>query len=140
MAVKPIAGTARMVPATRPLTSSCGISPSGTLDHLHELELASPGLVEADLAVQDVADLGEVARAAGALVVDLLALGHQLEPLDGAVDLDGAALRDLPHGVVDGGAGGVAPGLGDGQHDQADLIVALAGVGIELRAAEERGQ
>src|SRR5689334_23029371 len=135
-----MAGTARMVPATRPLTSSCGISPDGTLDQLHELELGALRLVEADLAIQDVADLGEVARAAGALVVDLLALGHLLETLDRAVDLDPTALGDPAHGVADGGAGGIALGPGDGEHDQADLVVALTGVGIELRAAEEGGQ
>ena len=38
----------------------------------------------------DVADVGEVARAAGALVVDLLALGERLQPVDGAVDLQAA--------------------------------------------------
>src|SRR5688572_18971561 len=102
-----MAGTASTVPATRPLTRSWAISPS-TSDHLHELEPGALRLVEADLAVEDVADLGEVAGAAGALVVDLLALGQQREPLDRAIHLDAAALRDLAHGLAHGGAGRLA--------------------------------
>src|SRR5688572_23044450 len=106
MAVKPMAGTARIVPATRPFTSSCGTSAS-TSDQLHDLELGPLGLIEADLAVQDVAGLREVAGPAGALVVDLLALGQQLQPGDGAVHLGAAALGDLPHGVANRRAGGL---------------------------------
>src|SRR6266850_1506716 len=101
-----MAGTARTVPATRPLTTSCAISPT-TSDHLHEAELAALGLLEADLAVEDVADVREVARTAGTLEVDLLALGQELQPVDRAVDLGAGALRDLPHGVPHGGAGGL---------------------------------
>src|SRR4030095_3915997 len=124
MAVKPMAGTARMVPATRPLTTSWTISAS-TSDQLHEREPGPLRPIEADLAVQDVAHVGEVTRTAGALVVDLLALGELLQPLDGAVDRDAGALRDLPHGVADHRAAGLAPGLGEGQDDQADVVVAL---------------
>src|SRR5690242_394723 len=131
MAVKPMAGTARIVPATRPLTTSWAISPS-TSDHLHELELRALRLLDADLAVEDVADLGEVAGPAGALVVDLLALGEELQPLDGAVDLDASALRDLPDRVADAGARGLALGPGNGQHHEARVVVALAGVRIEI--------
>src|SRR5262250_1507488 len=98
MAVKPMAGTARTVPATRPLRTSCATSPT-TSDHLHEDELAALGLLELDLAVEDVADVGEVARPAGALEVDLLALGQELQSVHRAVDLGARALRDLPHGV-----------------------------------------
>src|SRR5262245_29722501 len=128
MAVKPMAGTASTVPATRPLTTSCATSPQITSDHLHEDELANLGLLELDLTVEDVADVGEVARAAGALVVDLLALGQELQPIDRAVDLRPRALRDLPHGVAHGGAGGLALGPGNGERDQADVVVAMAGV------------
>src|SRR5690242_4214281 len=129
MAVKPMAGTASTVPARSPLTTSCAASSRGTAtsDELHELQLAALGLLELDLAVEDVADIGEVARPAGALVVDGLALGQQLQPLDRAVDLHTVALRDLSHVVLDGGAGGFALGVGDGQHHQADVVVALAG-------------
>src|SRR5215470_2372173 len=138
MAVKPMAGTASTVPATRPLTTSCAVSSSGTLtsDRRHELELAPVRLLEADLAIEDVADIGEVARPAGALVVDRLGLGQELEAVDGAVDLGAGALRDAAHVVLDGGAGGLALGVGDGQQDEADVVVALAGVGIEVVAAQ----
>src|SRR5262245_11585470 len=139
MAVKPMAGTASTVPATRPLTTSCTISPN-TSDHLHEDELAALGLLELDLAVEDVADVGEVARTAGALVVDLLALGQELQPVHRAVDLGAGPLRDLSHGVTHGGSGGLALGPGDGQRDQADVIVALAGIRIEVAGPEELGQ
>src|SRR4030095_12561755 len=118
-----MAGTASTVPATRPLTTSCAISPN-TSDHLHEGELATLGLLEADLAVEDVADLGEVTRTAGALEVDLLALGQELQPLDGAVDLGARALRDFSHGVAHRGAVGLALGPRDGQGHQADVVVA----------------
>ena len=103
---------------------------------LQELELAALDLLVAELAVEDVADLGEVAGAAGALVVDLLALGQELQPVDGAVDLGAGALRDLADVVPDRRAGGLALGLGDGQRDQADVVVALAGVGIGSLDAE----
>src|SRR5258705_8881589 len=139
MGVKPMAGTARMVPATRPLTRSCATSVTRS-EKLHRLEGALLGHVEADLAVDDVAGLGEVAGPAGALVVDLLALGQELEPFDGVVHLHAAALRDLPHVVLDGGAGGLALRLGDGEDDQARVVVALAGVGIEVGGAEELGE
>src|ERR1043166_437430 len=137
-----MAGTARMVPATRPLTTSCAVSSSGTLtsDQRHELELASLRLLEADLAVEDVAGLGEVARPAGALVVDRLALAEQLQPLDGAVHLRAVALRDAAHVVLDGGAGGLALGVRDGQQHEADVVGALAGVRIEVVGAEHLGQ
>src|SRR6185436_88390 len=140
MAVKPMAGTASSVPATRPLTTSCAISPRSTSDHLHEGELGALGLLEADLAVEDVADVGEVARTAGALEVDLLALTQELQAVARAVDLGARALRNLPHGVAHGGAGGLALGPGDGQRDQADVIVALAGVRIEVAGPEKLGQ
>src|ERR1051326_5121596 len=98
-----MAGTASTVPDTTPLTTSCATSSNGTAtsDELHELQLAALRLLELDLAIHDVTDVGEVARPAGALVVDGLALGQQLEALDGAVDLHAVALRDLPHVVLD---------------------------------------
>src|SRR5215813_2959547 len=106
MAVKPMAGTASTVPATTPLTTSCAVSSNGTVtsDHLHELELARLRLLVLDLAVEDVTDLGEVARPAGALVVDGLALRQQLQALDRAVHLLAVALRNVPDVVLDGGA------------------------------------
>src|SRR5438094_361141 len=142
MAVKPMAGTASTVPATSPLRTSWATSSSGTLtsDQLHELELASLGLLEADLAVEDVAELGEVARPAGPLVVDRLALAEELEALDRAVHLHAVALRDVAHVVLDGGAGGLALGVGDGQQHEADVVVALAGVRVEIVGAEHLGQ
>src|SRR5262245_19398526 len=139
MAVKPMAGTASTVPATSPLSTSCATSPH-TSDHLHEDELAALGLLELDLTVEDVTEIGEVARTAGALVVDFLALGQELQPVHRAVDFRARALRDLPHGVADGRAGRLALGPRDGERDQADVVVALAGVRIEVAGAEELGQ
>src|SRR5262245_4998494 len=137
-----MAGTARTVPATRPLTTSWAVSSTGTLtsDELHELELAPLRLVEADLAVEDVADVGEVARTARALVVDRLALGEELEALDGVVDLDAVALQDAAHVILDGRAGRLALGVSDGQQDEADVIVALARIRIEVVRAEDLGE
>src|ERR1700741_1841530 len=133
-----MAGTASTVPATSPLTTSCAVSSRGTLtsDQLHELELASLRLLELDLAIENVADLGEVARPAGALVVDGLALGEQLEALHGAVHLLAVALRDAAHVVLDRGPVGLALGVSDGQQDEADVVVALAGIRIEVVAAQ----
>ncbi len=51
-----------------------------------------------------------------------------------------AALRDLPHGVAHGRAVGLALRPRDGQRHQADVVVALAGVRIEVAGAEELGQ
>src|ERR1041384_7871004 len=137
-----MAGTASTVPATRPLTTSCAVSSSGTLtsDQLHELELASLRLLVLDLAVEDVADVREVARPAGAFVVDRLALAEQLQALDGAVHLRAVALRDVAHVILDGGAGGLALGVGDGQQHEADVVVVLAGVRIEVVGAQRLEQ
>src|SRR5215831_15288840 len=120
MAVKPMAGTASTVPATRPLTISCAIS-APTSDHLHEDELAALGLLELDLTVEDVTDVGEVAGTAGALEVDLLALGQELQPIHRAVDFGARALRDLPHGVAHSRAGRLPLGPCDGERDEADV-------------------
>src|SRR6058998_993587 len=109
-----MAGTARMVPAISPLRTSCAISP-GTSGDLQQLELALLGLLVAELGVEDVTDLVELARPAGAFVVDLFALGEQAEPVHGAVDTCPCALRDLPHVVADGRAGRLALGVGDGE-------------------------
>src|SRR2546426_5634585 len=105
-----MAGTARTVPAISPLTRSW--SSSG---NFQELELSLFGLLVAELRVHDVADVGEVARAAGALVVHRLALGEELQSLDRALDLDARALRDLAHVIADGGARGLALGVRDGE-------------------------
>src|SRR5689334_25308908 len=93
-----------MVPAMAPLTMSCGISPSGAIaasGHFEQHELSGSDLVVAELAVGDVADVGEVAGTARAFVVDVLALREQLQPFDGAVHLLAAALADLAHVVAD---------------------------------------
>ena len=122
-----MAGTASMVPAIRPLTTSCGISAATRARQIifRNLNLPPSTCSIAELAVEDVADLGEVARPAGALVVDLLALGEQLQPLDRAVDLGAGALRDLAHGVAHRRAVRLLR-LGDGQRDQADPVGRLA--------------
>src|SRR5579863_10123577 len=104
-----MAGTASNVPAMTPFTTSwaiCsrngGIAGSG---HFEECELALVHFVVAEFAVDDVADVREIAGAARALVVDLLALRQQLQAFDGTVDLGAAPLRDLAHVVADAGAG-----------------------------------
>src|SRR5450631_4066500 len=113
-----MAGTAKMAPAITPLTTSCvtsasngGIAGSGDLQ---QYELASADPAVAELAVDDVADVGEVAGPACTLVVDLLALCEQLQPVHRAVDLGAASLRNLAHIVVDGNARR-GLGLGDGK-------------------------
>src|SRR5262245_21452358 len=116
MAVKPMAGTARMVPATTPFRTSCRTSTRESR-RAQQLELPLLGLLVPEVAVEDVAGLVEVARPARALVVDGLALGEELQALDGAVHLDAAALRDPPHVILDRGAGGLALRVGDGERD-----------------------
>src|ERR1700730_18805185 len=131
-----MAGTARMVPATRPCRRSWSVSPSIGSEGGDDLELTRLSLLEADLAVDDVSGVGEVARPARALVVDRLALGEHLEPFDRAVHPDPRALGDLPYVVAHRGSGRLAPSVGDGEADQARVVVTLAGVGIELVAPE----
>src|SRR5689334_10715573 len=95
MAVKPMAGTARIVPAISPLRTSCAIS-RGTSADLQQLELPALGLLVAKLGVEDVADVVELARSAGPVEVHVLAARQHLEPLDGALHARAVALRDLP--------------------------------------------
>src|SRR5882672_4278238 len=130
-----MAGTARTVPAISPLTRSW--SSSG---NFQELELSLLGLLVSELRVHDVADLGEVARAAGALVIDRLALGQELEALDRALDLDARALRDLACVIADGGASRLALGVRDGEDDQAHVVVGLARIRIDVVGAERLRQ
>src|SRR5258708_1447217 len=134
-----MAGTARMVPAITPLTTSCAISASrggiARSGNLQQRGLASADLVVAELAVEDVTDVGEVAGAAGPLVVDLLALRQQLQAFHGAVDLGATALRDLAHAVVNTDARGDLR-FGDGKHDEARPVCRLGLVRIRLGDAK----
>src|SRR5262249_32150697 len=135
-----MAGTARMVPATSPLMRSWRTSINCGPSSLQDSDLFEFGLlgsIEADLAVDDVADLGEVARAARPLVVDVLALGDQLEPVHRAVHLDAVALGDLADVVPDRCARRLAPRPGDGEQHEADVIVALARVRVEIGRPQE---
>src|SRR4051812_35854940 len=107
-----MAGTAISVPAITPLINACsrmvtrGLARSGDLD---ERDLAALNLIVAELAILDVADVGEITRTARAVVVDRLLGGDRLEPVDGIVDLGAAGrLADLADVVLDGGAGGLA--------------------------------
>src|SRR5581483_8413957 len=134
-----MAGTASTVPAMRPFSASCAASPSTSGD-LQQRELALVRPLVPELRVEDVADLVEVARAAGAVEVDLLALREQLQAVDRAVDARAAALRDLPHVILHRGAAGVAARVADGETDEADVIVRLARVRIEIVTAERVGQ
>src|SRR5687767_6519466 len=120
MAVKPMAGTASAVAAITPLTTSCGTSPSRAATRsgdLQKLELALLGLLVSELRVEDVADLVELARPAGAVEIDGPALRDELQSLHGALDLGARALRDLAHVVLDRGAARVALRLREGQRD-----------------------
>src|SRR5215475_11236449 len=132
MAVKPMAGTARMVPATRPFTTSCrncgSRGRSGASGDLQQLELALLGLLVAELRIEDVPRLREVAGPARALVVDLFVLGEELEPVHRAVHLGPRPLGDLADVVLDGGARRLA-GAGNGEAHEARVIVALRGGG-----------
>src|SRR6267143_2370788 len=134
-----MAGTARTVPAISPLRTSCAIS-RGTSAELQQLEPALLRLLVPELRVEDVADLVEVARSAGAVEIDVLALREQLEPLGRAVHAGAPALRDLPHVVADARARGLPPGVRDGEDHQADVVVRLAGVRVEIVVAERLGQ
>src|SRR5438132_12515655 len=109
IAVKPMAGTARIVPAINPLRRSWSASAN-----FQELELPLLGLLVAELAVEDVADLGEVARTAGALDVDGLALPAELEALDGPLALDARSLPGLADVVPGRRGGGLGLALGSG--------------------------
>src|SRR6266568_6798494 len=134
-----MAGTARMAPAITPLTTSCAISAArggiARSDNLQQRGLATGDLVVAKLAVDDVADIGKVAGAAGALIVDLLALRQQLQAFHGAVDLGATALRDLAHAVVNAAACGHLR-LGNGKRDEARPIGRLGLVRVWLSDGE----
>ena len=69
---------------------------------LHQRELAALDLLVAELAVEDVALVVEIAGPRGAVVVDLLAGRDRLEAVDGVVDRLAAALGDLADVVLDG--------------------------------------
>src|SRR5579883_1514159 len=84
IAVKPMAGTASRVPDTRPLISACRSSMRSS--DLHQHRLPGPDLLVAELAIEDVADVVEVARAGGARIIDLLAGHDRLDAIDRIVD------------------------------------------------------
>src|SRR5215831_5687365 len=132
-----MAGTARMVPAMMPFTTSCPTSASEGIrsGDLQQHELPVGDLVVAELAIDDVADVGEVAGSARALVVDLGARSDQLQSFDRAIDLLPVTLADLAHVVADAGAG-CNLRLGDRERDQAGPIRRLRLVGIRLGDAE----
>src|SRR6476646_9595108 len=105
MAVKPIAGAARIAPAITPFRTSCAMSVSTpALRHLEEPERPVLHMIVAKFAVGDIADVGERARPAGARVLDLLALLQRRQPIDGRVYLGAIAVGDLAHTVTDRGA------------------------------------
>jgi hypothetical protein len=76
---------------------------------------------------------------ARALVVDLLALREQLEPVHRVVDLGPWSLGDLADIVLDRRARGLAR-TGHGKADQARVIVALRRVRIHLLDAQGLGE
>src|SRR5260370_40570662 len=133
-----MAGTARIVPAISPLRTSCAIS-RGTSADLQQLEPALLGLLVPELRVEDVADLVEVARSAGAVEIDFPPLREQPEPLGRAAHAGAPALRDLSHVVADARAPGLPLGGRDGEGHQADVVVRLARVWVEIVVAERLG-
>src|ERR1041385_7322437 len=79
---------------------------TGRASHLHLAELAVLDLVGAERDLDDVAVVGELARAGRARVLDLLALGERLEPIERVVDLHGTVVvRDLADTAADAGPG-----------------------------------
>src|SRR5689334_12552549 len=140
IAVKPMAGTARMAPVMTPLTTSCRTCMARPLrsrlsDNLQKLELAGFDLHVAEFATQDVANLGEVARAARALIVDVLSLADVLQAFNGTVDLLSTPLGDLADIVAQRLAGGL-PGVGDGERHDAHPVGRLTLIGIGLGDAQ----
>src|SRR5215207_7083001 len=75
------------------------------LGNLHQRELAGLDLVVAELAVEDVALLVEVARPRGTGIVDLAAGHDLLDAVDGVVDLLAARDRRLADVLLDRLAG-----------------------------------
>src|SRR6478735_8906469 len=118
MAEKPTAGTAINAPVISPLMSACrkrvtraGLSGSGDLD---QNDLPALDLLVAELRVADIAGLGEVARAAGAVIVDGLLGCDRLQAVNGIVDLGAARrLAGLADRVLDRRTGRIA-----GQRDR----------------------
>src|SRR5262245_34366492 len=118
IAVRPIAGTARMVPDIKPLRISCATCIYQAAEHRARVRLQPPWLNDleetqlpvdhlhvAETAALNVTDIGEVARSGGTLVVDLLALSQELQTLDRAIDLLSRALTDFAHVVLERAAG-----------------------------------
>src|SRR5580692_10849254 len=101
MAVRPMAGVVRIAPAITPFSTNCAMSistpGSGDLD---ELERSVVHAVEAELAVQDVADIGESAWSAGAGVFDVLASLQCRQPIYRRVDDHAVAVGDLAYIVA----------------------------------------
>src|ERR1700761_4981122 len=131
IAVRPIAGTASAAPAISPFSTSC--ASSMLLLDRYEFEFASLDDLKPELAALDIADRGEVTRAADAFVIDLLAGGQLLQAVCGRVDLDAVTLRDPSHGVAQRGAGGRSR-LGDCQRDEADPVDCLGFIRVRIAA------
>src|SRR4051812_33254818 len=117
----------------RPLTRICVTSESTSSGYGEEFELPALGDLVPELAVLDVADIGEVAGPARPLVVNLLTLGQQLQPFHGGVDLGAAALADLAHVVAQRRAGRLLR-LRHGQEDEADPIGSLRLIRVGVAA------
>src|ERR1700730_16764453 len=99
-----MAGTTNSAPDTRQFTKAWTTRSMRSGD-LHQNRLAGLDLLVAELAVEDVTLVVEVARPRRAGVVDLLAGGDRLQPVDGIVDRLATALRDLADIVLDRRAG-----------------------------------
>src|SRR5215218_521434 len=105
--------------------------------NLHQGELAGLDLLVAELAVEDVALLVEVAGTRGAGIVDLAAGHDLLDAVDGVVDDLAAAHRRLADVVLDRLAGG-SLAVGDRHQHQAGVVIDLASVGIGIGRAGAR--
>src|SRR5262249_31128089 len=104
--------------------SSCCLSPSpgrASADAQH-LEPSIVDALVAELRAGDVAGVGEVARARGPAVVDLLALAQQAQAVDRVVDGIAAALAHAAPRVADRLAVRIAARRLDRERDQVGMV------------------
>src|SRR5262249_14369173 len=101
-------------------------------------ELAVPHLRGAERDLDDVAYVGEFARAGGARILDLLALGDRLEAVERAVDLHRAVVvRDLADVVAHAGPARILA-LRHREDHKIGVVVGLANVGVERVLLHQR--
>src|ERR1044072_1953588 len=134
--VKPMAGTASTAPAIRPFKVSWSVFSSTSDLQLDQLSILDRRGAERHL--DDIAGVGKLARTGRARILDLLALGDELEAVERVVDLHArVVVGDLADVVPDAGPGWILA-LGHGQDRQIGMVVGLADEGIECVALHQR--